>query len=421
MLRPLSFLGVVALLAVACAPDGGPVDMAVLAPDPVTGDYRLEVVRIETLEDVTALRGAAATPIGGASLDYDPWALDGNDTAASFRARTLRDEGGPVEAQFLEKDGVLWPVDFHTLNLATAYRNFEVVRSYAIARGLDPAGPLTGIPFYYFPEFRWHASPGDTPGLAADNAFYFVPLRSFLLLPFASLQGIPLPMNLGVVAHEYGHALFAATVHGEGFLPRHAVRWTPGSAGHRLLGALEEGLADAWAVGASGDPRFAARSLPGTVGTGRDVDGFSPTRHCYSPAAFAEDLATGRGCPDGGDEFWGARQYRVGTVFAAALWRAGREPGTDLDRVMDAVYASYRDAGAASLHRAVADDPSGDAFGDLAVPARALVAGAPDEPTRVALCRVLSERLGLVPEGCAGVPPAADGCGGVTLERWRCR
>ncbi len=421
MRRPLPPLAVAVLLAVACAPDAGPVDMAVLAPDPATGAYRLEVVRIETLEDVPALRGAAATPIGGASIVVDPYRLGDARTAAEFRERVLRDPGGPVEAQFIEADGVLWPADFHTLNLATAYRNFEVARGYAVARGLAPESSLDRIPFYYFPDFRWRLGVDDPGRPAADNAAYFTPLRSFLLLPFAQLQEIPLPMNLGVIAHEYAHAIFDAVVHGGVFPPPYSLRWSAGASGLRLLGALEEGFADAWAVGASGDPNYAAHSIPGVTGTDRDVAAFRPERHCYSPAAFAADLARSRTCADGGDRFWAARQYELGTVFAAALWRAGREPGTDYDRVIDAVFASYRDVGEASLARAIADDPGGNAFGDLAVPARALVAGAPDEPTRLALCRALGERLGLVPTGCTGVAPALDGCGGVVLPRGECQ
>lgn len=419
MRRTLPLLSLASVLAAACAPDGGPVDMAVLAPDPDTGAYRLEVVRIETLEDVTTLRGAAATPIGGATLDFDPRRLAGVENEADFRARLLTDAGGPVEAQFVEEDGVLWPVDFHTLNLATAYRNFEVIRRYAIARGLDPAGPLTGVPFYYFPRFLVHPEPGRTAAVA-DNAAYFAPLHAFLLLPFAGLQDIPLPMNLGAVAHEYGHAIFGAVVYGPDFLPAYALRWDAGSSGVRLLGSLEEGFGDAWALGASRDPRFASHSLPGAVGTERDVSTFDPARHCYSPVAFAADLLASRSCADGGDTYWAARQYRVGTVFAAALWRAGAEPGTDYDRVMDAVYASYRAAGPASLAAAIDADPTGAAFGDLAVPARALIAGAPDEPTRTALCRVLAERLALAPDGCGGIPPATDGCQGITLAREAC-
>ena len=414
MRRALPLLALTLALALAaCGPDPGPVDMAVLAPDPVTGAYRLEVVRIETLEDVTALRGAAATPIGGASLSFDPEALEGVDTEAEFRARVIRDAGGPVEAQFVERDGVLWPVDFHTLNLATAYRNFEVARRYALARGLDPVGPLTGMPFYYFPEFRWDGGP------MADNAAYLPHLESFVLLPFVVLQEVPLPMNLGVIAHEYGHAIFGATARGSAFLPRYTA-WAPDSAGNRLLGVLEEGFADAWGAGATGDPNYLAHSFPFARAAARDIDEFWPQDHCYSPAAFEADLAAARRCSDGGERYWAHRQYRLGTVIAAALWRAGEEPGTGYDRVMDAVLASYAAVGPSSLAAAMAGDPSGDSFGDLAVPARALVAGAPDEPTRLALCRVLGERLGLEPDGCAGVAPAADGCQGVTPALGSC-
>lgn len=419
MRRTLLALGLV-LLAAGCAPEAGPVDMAVLVPDPVTGNHRLEVVRVETLEDISSLRGAAATPIGGAVLLLDPWRLGDVDSVAEFRARVVRDPGGPVEAQFVERDGVLWPVDFHSLALATAYRNFEVARRYALARGMPPDGPLDRIPFYYAPVFRWRLSPDEAPTPITDNAAFFGSLGAFLFLPFDEFQDIPLAMNCGVIAHEYAHAVFAATVFGSDFSQALVQRWTPGASGLRLLGAVEEGFADAWGAGVCGDPRYASRSFPESLGDDRRLDGFVPAKHCYAPAAFAADLEYGRTCDDGGDRFWGERQYRVGTVLAAALWRAGQEPGTDFDRVMDAVFASYRGAGEAGLARAIEADDTGAAFGDLAVPARALVAGAPDEPTRRALCRVLAERLAVVIGGCEGIPPAEDGCGAATLAPGSC-
>ena len=61
----------------------------------------------------------------------------------------------------------------------------------------------------------------------------------------------------------------------------------------------------------------------------------------------------------------------------------------------------------------VAADPDGTRLADLTVPALAFVAGtAGDEPTRVAVCEVLMDRLSLSPAllggACDGVDPLDD-------------
>ena len=398
-----------AALAASCAPEPGPVKVAVLAWDAEADAYGLEVVEIVTLDDVPAMQGDAATPVGAAEIVVDLSQFVGIPSEAEFRDAVIVDAGASVEAQFLEQDGVLWPQDFHSLNLATAYYNFERARLYALGRGMDPEGPTKGITFFYFPEFSI-PDPGDEPEPLADNAAFFPLLRSFLLLPFDQLQEIPLPMNEGVIAHEYAHAIFNAEVHGGSWLPDYVLSWPASSPGAAILGTLEEGYADAWAVGVSGDPRFARHSLGAFVGDTRDVDVFSPNRHCYSQAQFEDELqAAAIGGEERAQAYWLQRQYQLGSVFAAALYRAGARDGTSYDRVMDALFRSYASVGTLSLRDRVAADPDGSALDDLAIPVLALLAGAGvDDAARVALCEVMMDRLAIPPARLGGA------CDGVT-------
>jgi len=359
--------------------------MAVLQWEPSAGSYDLRVVEVRTLEDVTALRGEAARPIGAAKIRLEASRLMGVETEAQFRRAVLADPGGDVEAQFLDVDGVLYPSDFHSLSLATAYYNFEVARTYALARGMS-TDRLRGVSFYYFPEFVV----GRSDGYAADNAAWFAPLRSFLVFPFHALQGIPLAVNQGVIAHEYGHGIFNALVHDGSWLPDYPDRW--GSAGLGMIESVEEGFADAWAMAVTGDLHFVERSIDEVEARLRDLD-FVPDQHCYSQQAFVEELWEKAAHLRG--PYWDARKYQIGTMWASALHRAGNLPGTDFDRVMDALLASYRAVGAGSLADLVARDPDGSTFGTFAAIARAIVAGAPDTPTRTALCSVLMDRFSL--------------------------
>lgn len=388
----------------SCAPDGDPVRMAVLQWEPTARTYDLRVVEVRTLENVAALRGDAATPIGAASIRLDLRRLEGVETEKQFRKAVLEEPGSDVEAQFIEDDGVLYPSDFHSLSLATAYYNFEVSRAYALARGM-PEDRLRGVPFYYFPKLTTDPS----RGFVADNAAWYPALRSFLLFPFHELQGIPLAANQGVIAHEYGHGIFTALVHDGSWLPDYPARW--GSAGAVMIESLEEGFADAWALGVTGDLDFVERSLDETDAMLRDV-AFDRRKHCYSQDAFDEELWKNKAYLGG--PYWDGRKYQIGTMWAAALHRAGQLPGTDFDRVMDALLASYRAVGTGSLADLVAHDPVGITFGTFAAIARAIVAGAPDSATRTALCSVLMDRFSLEADElggrCDGAPRVRD-CG----------
>jgi len=392
----------------ACAPDAGVVEMAVLQWNPDRGVYELREAQITTLEDVTALRGAAATPIGNAEIVVEGRRLANVSTEKQFRDAVLEHPGGPVEAQFIDSGGVLYPADFHSLNLATAYFNFEQARAYAIERGMSP-DTLRGIAFYYFPDVRVFSR---NSGRQVDNAAWFPLLRSFLLYPFDKAQDVPLAMNQGVVAHEYGHGLFHAEILGGAWIPDYVNAWCTSAGcsderGIRMLDILEEGFADAWAVGVSGDPRFTRHSLY-SHGDKRNIAHFvNDPRYCYSQAAFEQDIHYTSGLStEDADFWWGGRKYQVGTIVAATLYRAGRDEGTNFDRVMDALFASYRASGPESLAAILENDATGETFGSFASIARAIIAAADDTPTRNALCGAWLDRFKIDP---ADLGPLCDG------------
>jgi len=378
--------------------------MAVLQWDPASRVYELRVASIETLDDVAALQGEAAVAVGNARI-----------TVGQSRIRVTG--SADVHAEFIEHDGVLYPSDFHSLGLATAYFNFERARAYALARGMEPE-TLRRVPFYYHPEMYLSDSGPDGE---TDNAAWFPALRSFLLFPFDAFQEIPLAMNQGVIAHEYGHGIFTAEVHGGVWPPPWLAGWCPDGActeanGVRMLDVLEEGFADAWAVGVTRDPWFTHHSIS-ALGDGRLVAGFVPSRHCHSQARFEAAIAEAADLPPADQErYWAAKKYEVGTGVAGALYRAGCvdfavEQGAcqardrcvegdwdRYDRVMETLLRAYR-ASENSLARLAETDPDGSEFGTFAAVARSIAAAAEDDALRLALCAAFSDRLAI---------PAAD-------------
>ncbi|MGA9521095.1 MAG: hypothetical protein WBV82_06500 [Myxococcaceae bacterium] len=340
---------VLALLA-SCAPETKP-PVRVMALVRAAGDssspggyYQATQVEIRTLSDAVAMKGSVATLVGGARIR-----VDGNDpllltnggalTDEQLAKVFLKNEGSEPRASYIEKDGVLWPADFHTWNMVTSYYNLELAFDYFQAMGV-PGATLAGVRVFYFPSFVLaELSPNDIK----DNAMYFTPVKSFMVLPFDELQKAPLAINAGVMAHEYSHLVFSRLVYDDAALPLTLTRWANGGLRLQpnLLKSLDEGLADYHAFGASCrsafgcDTRLLSTSFEESLVDERD---FARDDLCLTDGLF-NGLHT-----LGVNEFTGlGMHYQVGSVLAAALWRAGENAGQH-DAMARAVLAAYDDA-----------------------------------------------------------------------------
>ncbi|HEY3445929.1 MAG TPA: hypothetical protein VGK67_06160 [Myxococcales bacterium] len=313
-----------ALLLCACGPGGqAPFQVVVLVYSPESGAYEPRTVTLTTPTDIRKLQGSVAKLIGGAKFNVDEVTASTIDEA---RQQVTRNPGGDVNASYIESQGALVPADFHSLNMATTYYNLERAHDFFTNK---IGGTLTesrfGVPnVYYFPEFVEN-------GVAQpDNAMFWALIKGFLILPFEQLQQVPMGINQGIVGHEYGHAVFSYNVDGSNPDPPIVKSWlgdfgaTPGA---NLLSALEEGSADLFGVGVtcsddllSCDPSFMSASLPPEDGETRRID----TPQCMDEGMW-NNLET-----ETHDEFFNRCRpygcaYRVGSVFASAMWAAGRD------------------------------------------------------------------------------------------------
>jgi hypothetical protein len=295
-------------------------DMVVLVYNPGVQRYEPRRVQIKTLNDAVALRGSAAVLLGEAKFAWesgDQALKKAQPDPDELRRAITEAPGEPVTASFLERDGALVPADFHSLNLATLYYNFERAADFfSRIGGLEQAE--MGTPqAYYFPEM-------DISGIgSADNAF-FMPLLGFLFLPFDALQKVPLAINGGVLGHEYSHAVFNLKVHDKETFPEADLEWNSpepeATPGLNLLASIDEGIADLFGTGVTCsedfsvcDPAFLALSLPSRMGTERQLD----LPHCMTPPLL-EHLAE----LNYTDFSNAALEYEVGSVLASAMWRA---------------------------------------------------------------------------------------------------
>lgn len=338
-------LGGLLLLLCSCGPNPPPPVRVMAIVPGLTGAYEPKEVELKTISSVTLVEGTIGKLYGGAviSIDpQDPLLNASNMTDESLEAALLKNPGGDVSASYIEKDGVLYPADFHTWNMVSTYWNFE--KSFEYFQGAydgKSTEQLLKARILYWVDFEDKQSrPNDPPVL--DNALFFSPVKAFLLVPFKDLQKVPLSMNLGVVGHEYAHRVFNLKAYGGKSVPDALNSWQ--LAPFNILKALDEGLADfhGYATtcgGGSGPackPNFLSVSLDETSTNARDL---SRTDKCMTQTLrdamnnFTQSQWLNQGL-----------QYQLGTIFAASLYQAvNKTSSTKLGIMSKALVAAYDD------------------------------------------------------------------------------
>ncbi len=394
---------------IACAPnDPAPIHTAAITFNPTTAQYQISQVNLTTVSNLVHLQGSVADIVGGAEvvLDSSDPALQSATTDEQVEAAVLKDPGGTVNASFVSTGGVEWPADFHSENMVTTYFNFEQTFNYYHSLGWTQA--QAGTPkVYYFPRFIETAISSDP---LTDNAAFFPIVHGFLILPFAQFQSVPLPMNLGIIGHEYSHFTVNTRVYGGEASPQIFIDWGVGTGtptpALNLLKALDEGFADFNGTGVTCgpnfdhcDPDFIAKSIPG-AGPARTLSGV----HCYDTTLASElnsqDL----------DTFTNAsHQYEVGSVLSSAMWRAANDTKVvnalgqagAVRAAMQTLYNSFDDSGSALglkqiLIQLDANNSPSLFTIDYQV-ANMVVAHATDPVLGTALCSAFMDRLGTLP------------------------
>jgi hypothetical protein len=405
-------------LLAACAPETtAPVRVQALVYN--GSAYVPQEVQLTTVSDIVRMEGAAAKIIGGARIRSDPNdpELQGALTEDALGNALIKSSGRPVTANFINHEGVLWPADFHTWNIVTAYFNFEKSFDYFRIVGNIPSAELSEPTLYYFPEFTL-ADVSTEP--LKDNALFFAPVQAFMVLPFESLQKAPLAINSGIMAHEYAHIVFNKKVYGGRRLPEPIIVWGGGGAAPaaNLIKALDEGLADYHAFGvtctmATGcDPRFLRTSFDDKLTGDRDL---SRNDRCMT-FELREQLQT---APLG--NFTGrGLEYQLGSIIASALYQAGGSPDGHkvLTRSLVSTPSSaYSDEnpnnlGLAQLARLAMTDQN--RFNLTSVSA-VIIKHVPEGPYRTAVCNELIDHLQIPAAGVAELlssgtcPPEAQG------------
>lgn len=271
--------------------------------------YRLIIGEITTLTNLRTMEGDAAQILGGAKVvvDYDELLEKQPQTLEETQRISEKKAGRPVDFAYFTVDGVIHPEDFHSLNIATTYYNFEKSHLYFVGLG----AALYHLPVLYFPEMKEGRSSHELVELR-DNAIWDPIARRFAVLPFDDIRELPMGMNLGIIAHEYSHAVFSNKVFPQSGVPwiyeeffRDSSKW---SRPMNLSRSLNEGLADFFGAMISGDPAFTGKSLA-VVNDERRLDP-------ETPRCLTREVEDGyRLVPHSQYD-----PYPLGSVLAASLW-----------------------------------------------------------------------------------------------------
>ncbi|MCY1079703.1 hypothetical protein [Archangium lansingense] len=341
MVRKLTAAAALATLTVSCAPPTqSPMKVRALVLSS-NGEYAPTEVELKTITDIVAMEGTVLKMVGGAHIrldSQDPEANAAKDEEAYLRA-LLKDAGRPVTASYnTDTAGVLWPADFHTWNLVTTYYNLERAWEYFTTIAEVKQADLPQTTAYYFPEFVL-ADTSDDP--LVDNAIFFSPVKSFLVLPFKAIEKAPLALNASILTHEYAHLVFNRRVYRGSGIPAPIQQWggvggsTPGL---NVLKSLDEGLADFHAYVASCQTSFGCNtrvlstSFEGQLVEDRDLS----KNWCMSKELYTQLY---------GGNFnttFSGREYQVGTMLASALYKASTS-AADRQVLARALVAAYAD------------------------------------------------------------------------------
>ncbi|MCY1083323.1 hypothetical protein [Archangium lansingense] len=323
-MRKLRLLPLVAALALpGCqTEESGPVTIRIFNRNPATGEYGEFDASFSTLADAHTLRGAL-----GAVKTQATWLLSDNvQGSAGF---LVEGSEAPLCAYHV-RDGVWIPEDFDTAAMASTYWGLDQSRSFFIRLGLGEA-ELTPMDIHFNPRVELAFPNIPTFWLFTDNAGYVPTLDAFQIIPHVYYKPeVPFFMNQGVLAHEYGHRVFALLAE-NGSRKAVDTEWSEPS--QLQYDALNEALSDVFAGTMTGNADFIADSV---ALEGRDM---SVVR--VMGDADVRKLITAT-TPEGEADLG---PHGMGAFIAAALWQLGENVG-DHERVARAVIETERTMGA---------------------------------------------------------------------------
>jgi len=200
------------------------------------GKYELTEVEYTTLNSIKHMKGDYAKIIGGASLDLN---ADAEEVVTSNNPDDIyKDLGQEVNLDFYLDGNVVVPRTGESMEMLGLYYVFERSVTYWVTHfGINPKV----FRLFYNPSLK-----ASVDGLELElklklNAAFMPGPRDFFLFETSSLiEDLPVKMNFGIIAHEFGHAIFDET-----FAQKDASYYeTTNDLASEQLSGMNEGVSD---------------------------------------------------------------------------------------------------------------------------------------------------------------------------------
>ncbi len=222
----------------------------------IDGSYQLGEVTINSLTDVDHMIGKVGAIKGQAALNVD---ADVAEIMASTDPDAVySDRGHAVKTDYIVKKGVVIPQNFQTMEMLGLYSVYE--RTVAFwESNFDIPFETVGFPsLYYNPRLRREKDGEQVEISTTMNAAYLPGVRDFWFFKTASREHVPVKMNFGVVAHEFGHFVF--DYHFAEF--DRSIYNTKLAVNENFISGLNEGLSDYFSYAVTQSVNEFGASLP---------------------------------------------------------------------------------------------------------------------------------------------------------------
>ncbi len=244
-----------------------------------------------TMDSLQAVSGSLGTVLQGGVVTME---TDGD---------TYHEGGRAMRVGYGVSDDVAVPLDEHGLVLWSFYGHLEDLATELPDHGFDPD--------VFFPiDAAWTPVLPDAmlELLPMENAAYATAGHFFILLQDLISKPVPLAANVGIVRHEFGHAVFHWLTTGD-TLASSPFDGLEQSESSLFYSSLHEAYADSLAALTLDDPDFFSASLNMPS---RDLTGDHIVADVQLPAEFLDSSE------DQLLAIWDP--YPVGTLFASTAW-----------------------------------------------------------------------------------------------------
>ena len=256
-------------------------------------EYALQTRTIDSLTNPYQMKGTLGNMYVGGIFE-----MNIADTTLSYT------KGPSSRPKFTVRDGTAFPLDRDGLIAFSFYAHLEDTVELLNQSNHDFSA-ITPVHIAISPIL-----PDLTLALLPlENAAYVPSVHHFVILSDLREKDVPLAANKGVVAHEFGHAVFHYLSTGGTETSRVVA---VDGLGQESIASLDEGLADVLGYLVSDHPDFIAASLPeheralDILHLAKDVE--------FLPGEESEDTILPSYDP-----------YPLGSVFASTIWKIDQE------------------------------------------------------------------------------------------------